>query len=145
SRRRHHRGRNAERSAVGASGDRRSRSESGADPRARAGRYGAGCALRRDMSGAAVEVWRGCANAWECDHIGHLNTRYYVVRIEQALAALARRLGLAEVNDSKGQHHLLVKAQHMRFLREARAGAALHATGQVLSWRRDEADVLFLL
>lgn len=97
------------------------------------------------MTGAAVEVWRGCANAWECDHIGHLNTRYYVARIEQALAAFAQRLGLAEVNEKNGAHHLLVKAQHMRFLREARAGAALHATGQVLSWRRDEADVLFLL
>lgn len=90
------------------------------------------------MSGAAVELWRGCANAWECDHVGHLNTRYYVARIEQALAALARRLELAEDD-------LLVKAQHMRFLREARAGAALHATGQVLRWGRDDADVLFLL
>ena len=34
------------------------------------------------MSGAAIELWRGCANAWECDHIGHLNTRYYMVRVE---------------------------------------------------------------
>jgi acyl-CoA thioester hydrolase len=90
------------------------------------------------MSGAAVEVWRGCANAWECDHVGHLNTRYYVARVEQALSALARRLELAE-------HDMLVKAQHMRFLREARAGAALHATGQVLRWGRDDAEVLFLL
>jgi acyl-CoA thioester hydrolase len=97
------------------------------------------------MTGAPVELWRGCANAWECDHVGHLNTRYYVARIEQALAALARRLELADVIDSAGGHRLLVKAQHMRFLREARAGAALHATGQVLSWGRDEADVLFLL
>ena len=93
-----------------------------------------------DLAGAPVEVWRGCANAWECDHVGHFNTRYYVARVEQALAALARRLGLVD-----GEHQLLVKAQHMRFLREARAGAALHATGQVLSWGRDEADVLFLL
>jgi acyl-CoA thioester hydrolase len=98
------------------------------------------------MTGAALELWRGCANAWECDHIGHLNTRHYVVRVEQALAALARRLELADAIDSAAaQHRLLVKAQHMRFLREARAGAALHATGQVLRWGRDEADVLFLL
>jgi len=98
------------------------------------------------MTGSAIELWRGCANAWECDHVGHLNTRYYVVRIEQALAALARRLELADAIDSAtAGHRLLVKAQHMRFLREARAGAALHATGQVLSWGRDEADVLFLL
>ena len=98
-----------------------------------------------DMSGAAVEVWRGCANAWECDHVGHFNTRYYVARVEQALAGLARRLGLRDVIDRAGGHQLFVKAQHMRFLREARAGAALHATAQVLSWGRDEADVLFLL
>jgi len=95
--------------------------------------------------GAPVEVWRGCANAWECDHVGHLNTRYYVVRVEQALAGLARQLGLNDVNDGTGAHRLLVKAQHMRFLREARAGAALHATAQVLNWSRDEAVVLFLL
>ena len=92
------------------------------------------------MDGTPVEVWRGCANAWECDHVGHLNTRYYVARVEQALAALARKLGLVDA-----EHRLLVKSQHMRFLREARAGAALHATGRVLSWGRDEADVLFLL
>jgi acyl-CoA thioester hydrolase len=98
------------------------------------------------MTGSAIELWRGCANAWECDHIGHLNTRYYVVRVEQALAALARRLELADVIDSAtAGHRLLVKAQHMRFLREARAGAALHVTGQVLRWGADDADVLFLL
>ena len=96
-------------------------------------------------TGAPVEVWRGCVNAWECDHVGHLNTRYYVARVEQALAGLARRLSLAHVNDVTGTHRLLVKAQHMRFLREARAAAALHATAQVLSWSRDEAVVLFLL
>jgi acyl-CoA thioester hydrolase len=96
------------------------------------------------MTGA-VEVWRGCANAWECDHIGHLNTRYYVARIEQGMAALARRLELGDVFDSTASHHLLVKAQHMRFLHEARAGAALHATVQVLTWGRDDAEVLFLL
>jgi acyl-CoA thioester hydrolase len=97
------------------------------------------------MTGAPVEVWRGCANAWECDHVGHLNTRYYVARVEQSLAALARRLELADVIDGAGGYQLLIKAQHMRFLREARAGAALHATGQVLTWGHGEADVLFLL
>lgn len=94
---------------------------------------------------APVEVWRGCANAWECDHVGHFNTRFYVARVEQALAGLARQLSLAHVNDVAGTHQLFVKAQHMRFIREARAAAALHATAQVLTWDRDEAVVLVLL
>lgn len=96
-------------------------------------------------TGAPIEVWRGCANAWECDHIGHFNTRFYLARVEQALAGLARQLSLAHVNDAAGSHQLLVKAQHMRFLREARAATALHATAQVLTWDRDEAVVLVLL
>ena len=92
-----------------------------------------------------IEVWRGCANAWECDHVGHFNTRFYLARVEQALAGLARQLSLAHVNDVAGTHQLFVKAQHMRFIREARAAAALHATAQVLSWDRDEAVVLVLV
>jgi len=68
-----------------------------------------------------------------------------VLRVEQALAGLARQLGIGDVNDGAGTHRLLVKSQHMRFLREARAGAALHATAQVLSWGQDDAVVLFLL
>ena len=96
-------------------------------------------------SAAPIEVWRGCANAWECDHVGHFNTRFYLARVEQALAGLARQLSLAHVNDVAGTHQLFVKAQHMRFIREARAAAALHATAQVLSWDRDEAVVLVLV
>lgn len=95
--------------------------------------------------GAPIEVWRGCANAWECDHVGHFNTRFYVARVEQALAGLARHLSLAHVNDVAGSHQLFVKAQHMRFIREARAAAALHATAQVLTWDRSEAVVLVIL
>jgi len=68
-----------------------------------------------------------------------------LLRVEQALAGLARELGIGDVNDGSGTHRLLVKSQHMRFLREARAGAALHATAQVLSWGQDDAVVLFLL
>src|SRR5690606_33280645 len=152
-RRGHQRRRSAERAIAPASRDRRSRSESGQASCARAGSDRAGCPLRRGevvsaqalSAGAPIEVWRGCVNAWECDHVGHLNTRYYLARVEQALAGLARRLSLAHVNEETGTHRLVVKAQHMRFLREARAAAALHATAQVLSWSRNEAVVLFLL
>jgi acyl-CoA thioester hydrolase len=96
------------------------------------------------MTGTPIEVWRGCANAWECDHVGHLNTRNYIVRVEQSLAALAQRLEIADAAHCVGTHRLLVKAQYMRFLREVRAGTALHATAQVLSWGMDDAQVLFV-
>jgi acyl-CoA thioesterase FadM len=40
---------------------------------------------------------------------------------------------------------LLIREQHIRFLREAHAGAALHMTGGVLEINADEARVLMLL
>ncbi len=45
------------------------------------------------------------------------------------LPVFARQLALTDVNDSAGTHHLFVKAQHMRFLHEARAGAASACDG----------------
>jgi acyl-CoA thioester hydrolase len=80
------------------------------------------------MSGPPVEVWRGMANCWQCDHLGHMNTRFYLAIVEEGLAAL----GFAVAP---------VRAQHMRFHREAQAGAALHATGQIIS----DGDLLFVL
>jgi acyl-CoA thioester hydrolase len=75
-----------------------------------------------------IEVWRGTANAWQCDHLGHMNTRFYLEIVEEGMAAL----GFAQA---------IVRAQHMRFHREARAGAALHATGQIIA----DGDLLFVL
>jgi len=80
------------------------------------------------MSHSPVEVWRGTANAWQCDHLGHMNTRFYLAIVEEGMAAL----GFADAT---------VRAQHMRFHREARAGAALHATGQIVG----DGDLLFVL
>lgn len=89
------------------------------------------------MSKAPVEVWRGSVNSWECDHLGHLNTRYYITRVEEGLAGLAAALGVSAP--------LTVRAQHMRFITEARPGAALFATGQVLAWRERDAELLIIL
>lgn len=90
------------------------------------------------MSGAPIEVWRGAANAWECDHLGHLNTRFYLARVELALATLLSELGLS--GDS-----VTVQAQHMRFHKEVRAGTPIHALGQVIRWGTSDAELLVQL
>lgn len=86
------------------------------------------------MKGEAIEVWRGSANAWECDHLGHLNTRFYLARVEVALGWLLAELGV--------RAPVTVRSQHLRFHKEVRAGTALHATGQVLNWTAGQAELL---
>ena len=86
-----------------------------------------------------IEIWRGSANAWETDHLGHLNTRFYLAKVEQALPALLVAIGLPP------SAPLMITAQHMRFHKEVRPGTAIHATGQVLQWDADRGELLITL
>jgi acyl-CoA thioester hydrolase len=78
-----------------------------------------------------IELWRGGVAVSECDGMGHMNVGYYGTKALQGLAGLTFALGLQPGD-------LQIREQNTRFLREARAGAALYLTGGLLSF--DEGD-----
>ncbi|WP_293376891.1 thioesterase family protein [Phenylobacterium sp. SCN 70-31] len=94
---------------------------------------------------AEVEVWRGGVATWECDAMGHLNVGHYVAKSMEALAGMAAELGMAGAFSPAAAATLVVREQHIRFLREARPGAPLAMTGGVLEMGEAEARLLFLL
>jgi acyl-CoA thioester hydrolase len=94
---------------------------------------------------AAIEVWRGGVAAWESDSMGHLNVGFYVAKSIEALAGLAAELGMPRVFAPSAEATLIVREQHIRFLKEARPGAALSMTGGVLEIGETDARLLFLL
>ncbi len=95
--------------------------------------------------GEAVEVWRGSVASWECDAMGHLNVGFYVARSMEGLVSLAAELGMAGAFSADARATLIVREQHIRFLREARAGAPLIMTAGVLEMGETDARLLFLL
>jgi len=95
------------------------------------------------MSGA--EIWRGGVNTWECDEMGHMNVRFYVAKAMEGLVELAAALGMPHAFAPYAGSTLMVREQHIRFLREAHAGAALHMTGGVVEIGEDSARLLQLL
>jgi acyl-CoA thioester hydrolase len=92
-----------------------------------------------------VEIWRGGVNTWDCDEMGHMNVRFYVAKAMEGLAGLAALLGLPAAFAPHAGSTLLVREQHIRFLREAHAGAALHMVGGVVEMGETEARLLQLL
>ncbi len=92
-----------------------------------------------------IEIWRGGVNTWECDEMGHMNVRFYVTKAVEGLVGLAAALGLPHAFAAHAGSTLMIREQHIRFLREAHAGAALHMTGGVLEIGPDEARLLLLL
>ncbi len=99
----------------------------------------------RPAAGKAVQIWRGGVNTWECDEMGHMNVRFYVARALEGLAGLAMHLGHPKAFAAAATATLIVREHRIRFHREARAGAALHMTGGVVSMGEDDAVLLQLL
>lgn len=92
-----------------------------------------------------VEVWKGGVAMWECDQMGHLNVGFYVAKSMEALVGLAAELGMPHAFAAHAEATLMVREQHIRFLREARPGAPLTITGGVVEIGEDEARVLLLM
>ena len=92
-----------------------------------------------------MEVWRGGVNTWECDEMGHMNVRFYVARAMEGLVGLAGALGLEGAFRPNAEATLLIREQHIRFPREARAGAPLRMTAGVVELDQTEARLLQLL
>lgn len=92
-----------------------------------------------------VEIWRGGVNTWDCDEMGHMNVRFYIVRAMEGLTGMAAELCLPHAFTPYANATLLVKEHHVRFLREAHAGATLHMLGGVIEITDTEAKVLQLL
>jgi acyl-CoA thioester hydrolase len=94
---------------------------------------------------AEVEVWRGGVASWECDQMGHLNVGFYVAKSMEALAGLAAELGMPGAFAGAAEATLIVREQHIRFLREARPGAPLHITGGVIGMGEADARLMLLM
>ena len=86
-----------------------------------------------------LEVYRGSPNQWECDEMGHMNVRFYVSRFMEGLAVLAASCGMPEAFLQRASSTLAPKEMHIRFMKEALAGAPLFMRAGVLDIREDQA------
>lgn len=77
--------------------------------------------------------------------MGHLNVGFYVAKSMEALVGLVAELGMPRAFAADTQSTVLVREQHIRFMKEARPGAALSITGGVLSFGVADARLLLLM
>jgi acyl-CoA thioester hydrolase len=77
--------------------------------------------------------------------MGHLNVRFYVAHAMEGLAGVAAMLGMDRAFSPRATSTLVVREHHIRFLREARAGDALHMTAGILEIDEQGATVLQIL
>lgn len=88
-------------------------------------------------------LYRGSANAWECDDGGHLNIRFHFERAMISLAHMARALELPRAFTEVTGSTLVPLEAHARFLKEARPPAPLETHGGVVEFGETDARLCF--
>lgn len=92
-----------------------------------------------------AELWRGGVSAWECDQFGHLNVRFYLARAAEGLASLAIALGMPDAFRREATATVRPLGWHVRYLREARAGASLRLSGGITGLGEDWAEAVMVM
>ena len=87
-----------------------------------------------------IPLWSGIANTWDCDEMGHMNVRVYVEKAMEGLGNFAGAIGISHAFKPGAPSTLQPVEHHIRYIREAHAGAPLVMTGCVLEW--DETSAL---
>ena len=90
-----------------------------------------------------ITLWRGNANAWECDELGHLNVRFYLAKAWEAVEALSETLRMRAAFQPGATATLIAREIDIRFLAEARPGAPLAIHGVITGF--DEASLTAVL
>ncbi len=77
-------------------------------------------------------LWRGNANAWECDELGHMNVRFYLAKAAEAVGVLSQIIGMRGAVRAGATATLIAREMSVRFLAEARPGVPLEVRGGVI-------------
>lgn len=90
--------------------------------------------------GGWISAGRSSVQTWECDQMGHMNVQFYVQKAEEAVAFVARALGLGPLAAREANARLSPYQHHIRFHRELRPGtpywlraAPVHTDGRFIA------------
>lgn len=97
------------------------------------------------MGDHMIEVWRGSVRQWELDEMGHWNTQFYAARFNEALAVLFGLHGLPGMFSARSNSTIAYEESHIRFHREAHAGAPLHILGGFLDVEETGASAVLIM
>ncbi|MFC7291151.1 thioesterase family protein [Hirschia litorea] len=86
-----------------------------------------------------IEVYRGSPNAWECDEMGHMNVRFYISKLIEGLGVFCFKTGMPHAFRPNAPSTVELKDLHIRFVKEAHAGAPIYMRAGVVEIKESSA------
>jgi acyl-CoA thioester hydrolase len=94
---------------------------------------------------AMAELWRGCANAWECDELGHLNVRFYFAKAWEAVGRILAIAGIDQPLAENTGATVMPRDLTVVYLAEVRPGAPLYIEGGIIDTGAFNASVCLIV
>lgn len=91
------------------------------------------------------ELWRGNANAWECDELGHMNVRFYIAKAMQAVGMFTDLAGMRHAFRADAIATLIARELQVRYLAECHAGVPLVIRGGVTDVSDDSVELALVM
>lgn len=104
--------------------------------------YGVSAQRTRDVMSGYFEIYRGLANAWECDIMGHLNVQFYSTKMWDGLAHFRTAIGLTPAVAAEFGIAMAARESLNRYRRELHAGDTLTIEAAVLAVGESSVDIV---
>ena len=76
-------------------------------------------------------TYRGTVYPWQCDHMGHMNSMWYVEKFDEASWQLLARLGLSRLRFHEQGVGMVAVEQHIEYKRELLAGDIVSVSSSI--------------
>jgi len=82
-----------------------------------------------------VITYRGTVYPWECDHMGHMNVRFYVAKFDEATWQLFAMIGVTPTYMREQDRGMAAVEQQITYKRELRPGDIITVRSGVVELR----------
>lgn len=72
-----------------------------------------------------IDSYRGSVNTWECDDVGHMNSRFYMGRFSDGAGHLWQAVGMEKTRLQEDHRGTVVLEMRLNYLNDVRSGMML--------------------
>jgi len=79
-----------------------------------------------------IRTFQGTIYPWNCDHMGHMNVKFYAEKFDQAIWNLCSFLGLTAAYLRENNEGMVALEQHIKYFKEVLPGDNIYIESEVI-------------
>ena len=79
-----------------------------------------------------IKTYQGTVYPWNCDHMGHMNVKFYAEKFDEAIWNLFSTLGLTAKYLRDNNRGMVALEQHIKYYKEVIAGDNIFIASEVI-------------